>query len=31
MMKMNGEDIKHRETGADSHFTKEFGKMYLMR
>jgi hypothetical protein len=29
--KLNGEDIKHRETGADSHFKKEFGKMYLMR
>lgn len=31
MLKMNGEDIKHRESGADSHFTEEFGKMYLMR
>jgi hypothetical protein len=29
--KLNGEDIKHRETGADLHFKKEFGKMYLMR
>lgn len=29
--KINGEDIKHRETDADSHFKKEFGKMYLMR
>src|SRR3989338_6932911 len=29
--KINGEDIKHRETEADSHFKKEFGKMYLMR
>jgi len=29
--KINGEDIKHRESGADSHFKKEFGKMYLMR
>ena len=28
---INGEDIKHRESGADSHFTKDFGKMYLMR
>jgi flagellar hook assembly protein FlgD len=29
--KINGEDIKHSESGADSHFKKEFGKMYLMR
>lgn len=29
--KINGEDIKHRETDADAHFKKEFGKMYLMR
>ena len=29
--KINGEDIKHRETDADTHFKKEFGKMYLMR
>jgi Peptidase family C25 len=29
--KINGEDIKHRETDADSHFKKDFGKMYLMR
>ena len=29
--KINGEDIKHRESGADSHFRKDFGKMYLMR
>jgi hypothetical protein len=28
---INGEDIKHRESGADSYFTKNFGKMYLMR
>jgi hypothetical protein len=28
---INGEDIKHLESGADSHFKKEFGKMYLMR
>jgi hypothetical protein len=31
MMKMNGEDIKRRETGGDQYFTKDFGKMYLMR
>lgn len=29
--KINGEDIKHRESGADTHFKEEFGKMYLMR
>lgn len=29
--RMNGEDIKHRESGADTHFKKSFGKMYLMR
>ncbi|MBL4862404.1 MAG: hypothetical protein JKY09_05235, partial [Crocinitomicaceae bacterium] len=28
---INGEDIKHRDSGADTHFTKDFGKMYLMR
>ncbi|MFT7344756.1 MAG: hypothetical protein ACI9XP_001344 [Lentimonas sp.] len=30
-IKVRGEDIEHRNSGADSHFTKEFGKMYLMR
>lgn len=29
--KINGEDIKHRDSGADQYFKKEFGKMYLMR
>jgi hypothetical protein len=29
--KINGEDIKHLESGADEHFKKGFGKMYLMR
>jgi hypothetical protein len=29
--KINGEDIKHRESGADQYFKEEFGKMYLMR
>jgi hypothetical protein len=29
--KLNGEDIKHRESTADNYFKKEFGKMYLMR
>jgi hypothetical protein len=28
---LNGEKIKHRETGADEFFKQEFGKMYLMR
>ena len=28
---LNGEDIERRESGADTYFTKEFGKMYLMR
>jgi Peptidase family C25 len=30
-MKLNGENMKQRESGADTYFTKEFGKMYLMR
>lgn len=29
--KLNGETIKHRESGADKAFKKNFGKMYLMR
>lgn len=29
--KINGEDIELRESGADSYFSKNFGKMYLMR
>lgn len=29
--KINGEDIEHRESGADKYFKKSFGKMYLMR
>ncbi len=28
---INGEKIKHLESGADAHFKKEFGKMYLLR
>jgi hypothetical protein len=28
---INGEDIKHLQSGADSHFKKEFGKMYIIR
>ncbi|MBL1280604.1 MAG: hypothetical protein COA33_010040 [Fluviicola sp.] len=29
--KINGEDIKQRESGADQYFKKSFGKMYLLR
>lgn len=29
--KIKGEDIKRRDSGADQYFTKDFGKMYLMR
>lgn len=29
--RLNGESIKHRETDADQYFTKNFGKMYLIR
>jgi hypothetical protein len=29
--RLNGEEIKHLETGADQYFKKGFGKMYLMR
>lgn len=29
--KINGEEVEHRGSGADSFFTKGFGKMYLMR
>ena len=29
-VKMNGEEIDHRESGADQYFTKSFGKMYLL-
>jgi hypothetical protein len=29
--RINGEEIKHRESGADQYFEKSFGKMYLMR
>jgi len=28
---INGEDIKHRDTDADSYFTKDFGKIYIIR
>ena len=29
--KINGEDVEHRESGADEYFIKDFGKMYLLR
>ncbi len=29
--RINGEDIEHRESGADKYFKKNFGKMYLLR
>jgi len=28
---INGEDIKHRDSGGDTYFTKDFGKMYILR
>lgn len=31
LSQIKGEDIKHRDSGADTYFKKEFGKMYLMR
>lgn len=31
IMKIAGEKIEHRESGADQYFTQEFGKMYLFR
>lgn len=31
IVKINGEDIDHRESGADQYFTKDFGKMYIIR
>lgn len=30
-VKLNGEDLEQLSSGADQYFTKEFGKMYLMR
>jgi flagellar hook assembly protein FlgD len=29
--KINGENIEHRSTEADTYFQHQFGKMYLMR
>lgn len=29
--KINGENIKHRESGADNYISKGFGKMYIIR
>lgn len=28
---IEGEDIEHRSSGADKHFKRSWGKMYLMR
>lgn len=30
-IQLNGEEIKQRDSGADKYFTKNFGKIYLMR
>jgi len=30
IVKIDGEDVEHRESGADKYFTKSFGKMYLL-
>ncbi|MFN5417708.1 MAG: C25 family cysteine peptidase [Flavobacteriia bacterium] len=31
LSRLNGEEIKHRETDGDKYFTKEYGKMYIIR
>jgi flagellar hook assembly protein FlgD len=31
IVRKDGQDVEHRESGADPYFTKGFGKMYLMR
>lgn len=31
LVKINGQDVEHRESGADQYFTKDFGKMYILR
>jgi flagellar hook assembly protein FlgD len=30
IVKMDGENIEHRDSGADQYFKKSFGKMYLL-
>lgn len=30
IVKINGQDVEHRESGADDHFIQSFGKMYLL-
>ncbi len=30
-MRIDGNNIEHRNSSADKYFTKEFGKMYLLR
>ncbi len=29
--KINGEEVDHRDSGADQYFKKDFGKMYILR
>lgn len=31
IVKIDGQDVEHRESGADQYFTKEFGKIYILR
>lgn len=31
IVKISGEEVDHRDSGADEYFVKDFGKMYLMR
>ena len=31
LSRLNGEEIKHRESDGDKYFTKEYGKMYIIR
>jgi hypothetical protein len=31
IVKIDGEDVEHRESGADQYFTKDFGKIYILR
>jgi hypothetical protein len=31
IVKIDGQDVEHRESGADQYFTKDFGKIYILR
>jgi len=31
IVKIDGENVDHRDSGADQYFTKDFGKMYIIR